>query len=145
MRMVGRLTFMAMACAAALATVSLAAAAEAPKPLVLKGKQTVVDEQKGIYKMTGSLVGDWNTTAFKVEYGDTDGRFVGSGKELFKGCYDTDRSGACDAGEPSGTPRSMLSLGPTTSPTQTLIKAVHSSGRGRDRRVREGERRDRDG
>ena len=123
MRMVGRLTFMAAACAAALATVSLAAAAEAPKPLVLKGKQTVVDEQKGIYKMTGSLVGDWNITAFKMEYGDTDGRFVGSGKELFKGCYDTDRSGVCDAGEPSGTLRFTFVYWANYKPgTETLIK-----------------------
>jgi hypothetical protein len=114
---------MATACAAALAIVSLAAAAEVPKPLVLKGKQTVVNEQKGIYTMTGSLVGAWNVTAFKVEYGDTGGRFVGSGKELFKGCYDTDRSGVCDAGEPSGTLRFTFVYWANYKPgTETLIK-----------------------
>ena len=90
----------------------------------MKGAQTVVDQQKGMFRMTGSLVGDWNTTAFKVEYGDTDGRFVGSGKELFKGCYDTDRSGVCDTGEPSGTlPLFTFIYWATYKPgTETLVK-----------------------
>ena len=123
MRTFGRLTATAMACAAALAIVSLAAAAPAPKPIALKGTQTVVDESKGMFRMSGSLVGDWNVTAFKVEYGDTDGRFVGSGKELFKGCYDTDRSGACDSGEPSGTLRFTFVYWANYKPgTETLIK-----------------------
>ena len=123
MRTLGRLTTLATACAAALVLVSLSTAAEAPKPLVLKGAQTVVDQQKGMFRMTGSLVGDWNTTAFKVEYGDTDGRFVGSGKELFKGCYDTDRSGVCDTGEPSGTLRFTFIYWATYKPgTETLVK-----------------------
>ncbi len=90
---------------------------------MLKGKQTVVDQQKGMFRMTGSLVGDWNMTAFKVEYGDTDGRFVGSGKELFKGCHDTDRSGACDSGEPSGTLRFTFVYWASYKPgTETLVK-----------------------
>jgi len=122
MRTLGRLTCLAAACAAALATASLATAG-APKPLVLKGKQIVVDEQKGIYAMTGSLVGDWRITAFKVEYGDTDGRFVGSGRELFKGCYDTDASGACDAGEPSGMLRFTFIYWASFKPgTETLVR-----------------------
>ena len=33
-------------------------------PYQVSGKQTVVDEETGMYKMHGSLVGDWTTTSF---------------------------------------------------------------------------------
>ena len=123
MRSLGRLTILVAASAVALAAISFAAAADAPKPLVLKGKQIAVDEQKGIYKVTGSLIGDWRVTAFKVEYSDTGGRLLGSGKELFTGCYDTDRSGLCDAGEPTGTLRFTFLYWATFKPgTETLVK-----------------------
>ncbi len=71
----------------------------------MKGTQTIVNESKGMYAMHGDLLGSWRTTAFAVNYQGADGKFVGSGKELFTGCRDADRSGACDTGEPKGTIR----------------------------------------
>jgi hypothetical protein len=94
-----------LAVAAAALAASASAAAGAAAPVAVKGVQTVVNESQGKFAMQGDLVGKWNTTAFKVDYAGPDGEFVGSGKELFAGCRDADRSGACDAGEPTGTIR----------------------------------------
>ena len=85
------------------ALVVVAAAAGGTAPVKVRGTQTVIDEAKGKYEMHGSLVGKWNTTAFKIDYQGPDGEFVGSGKELFSGCHDADANGTCDAGEPTGT------------------------------------------
>ena len=79
------------------------AAVGAPTPVKVKGTQTVIDEAKGKFEMHGSLIGKWNTTAFKTNYQGPDGEFVGSGKEMFSGCHDADANGTCDAGEPTGT------------------------------------------
>ena len=89
--------------AAALVVAGVAAGAQAP--VKIKGTQTVIDEAKGKFEMHGSLVGKWNTTAFKINYQGTDGEFVGSGREIFSGCHDADATGTCDAGEPTGTLR----------------------------------------
>jgi hypothetical protein len=88
------------------ALVALAAAAVASTALAgtitVSGTQTVIDENAGAYEMHGALVGKWNITAFTEHY-KTPSNYVGSGKEKFVGCIDTDRSGACDTGEPAGT------------------------------------------
>ena len=53
---------MLAACAAAV----LAAAAPAgAKTHAVSGKQIVVDEETGIYKMRGSLIGGWAATSFE--------------------------------------------------------------------------------
>src|SRR3954452_20471997 len=68
----------------------------------VSGTQTVVDESAGTYAMHGSLVGPWQTTAFKIRYASAT-QFVGTGTELFSGCLDTNANGSCDRKEPAGT------------------------------------------
>jgi hypothetical protein len=100
-----RLTAIATVCGVATVLVSSALAADGVKPVDLKGRQIVVNEQKGQYQVDGSLVGSWSVTALKINHTGVDGSFVGSGKELFRGCLDADRSGTCQTGEPTGTLR----------------------------------------
>jgi hypothetical protein len=110
-------------CAAGLALASAASAAPDAKPVALTGSQVVVDEQDGRFRMMGSLVGTWNTTSFATHYAGTDGRFVGSGTETFRGCLDVDRSGACGVGEPSGSLRFNFVYWATYRPgTKTLVR-----------------------
>jgi hypothetical protein len=85
----------------AVVAVSVAAASADAGTIKLSGTQTIVDEAAGKYAMTGSLVGTWNVTAFKENY-STRSSYVGSGKERFAGCLDSDGNGTCDAGEPTG-------------------------------------------
>ena len=66
----------------------------------MSGKQSVVDEEKGIYKMRGSLVGRWTTTSF--EEVATEPYYHGRGTESFRGCLDRRRDRSCK-GDPSGT------------------------------------------
>lgn len=114
--------FVALACAAA-SLVVVAVAAATTDPVKLKGTQTVIDEAKGRYAMQGSLIGRWNTTAFKVDYDGPDGEFVGSGKELFTGCQDADKNGACGAGDPTGTLRFSFIYWATFDPkSKTLVR-----------------------
>ena len=109
--------------AVALVTASVAAAGAGSTVLTLRGTQTIVNEQKGRYEMHGSLVGAWNTTAFTLHYAGPDGQVVGSGKEMFVGCQDTDRNGTCDAGEPKGTLRFTFIYWAQYKPgTKTLVK-----------------------
>jgi hypothetical protein len=93
------------ALALALTGYAFGAPAGTARPLHVKGTQTIVNEAKGTYTMHGDLVGSWRVTAFTTNYQGADGRFVGSGKELFSGCRDTNLNGACGAGEPKGTIR----------------------------------------
>jgi hypothetical protein len=116
-----RLSATAAACTAGAVLVSSALAAEGVKPVDVKGRQIVVNQQKGRYRMEGSLVGGWNMTAFKVNHAGIDGRFVGSGKELFRGCLDTDRSGTCQTGEPTGTLRFSFVYWATYKPGTTKL------------------------
>ena len=61
-----------------------------------------MNEKKGLFAMHGTLVGSWATTSFVPRYKSASS-FVATGTEKFSGCVDSDRSAACDAGEPSGT------------------------------------------
>ena len=98
-------------------------AAGAAPPVTVKGTQTVVNESKGRYTVQGDLLGTWNITAFTTHYQGSEGQFVGSGKELFAGCRDVDRNGACDTGEPKGTIRFTFIYWATLDPkTQALVK-----------------------
>jgi hypothetical protein len=85
-----------------LAVVLAVAGPAGAKTIQVAGTQTVVDEAAGAYEMHGSLVGKWNITAFKEHFKDAS-NFVGSGKETFVGCIDSNRNAACDEGEPSGS------------------------------------------
>lgn len=89
--------------AAILAAASLAVAvptAPAATTVAVHGRQLVVDENAGTYRMTGSLRGAWITTSF-TELG-TDPYVRAEGTERFSGCLDVRRDGSC-AGDPSGT------------------------------------------
>src|SRR3954466_2830131 len=52
----------------------------------VSGSQIAVDEANGVFKMTGSLVGDWNVTKFDQSAATPLVRATGT--ELFKGCLD---------------------------------------------------------
>jgi len=85
---------------AALAAVLVAAAPAAAGTYELSGRQTVVNEEQGLYKMRGSLIGRWTITAFE-EVNDSP-YFHGVGTERFRGCFDRRRDRSCK-GDPSGT------------------------------------------
>ena len=55
-------------------------------------------------------------TSFKPLYFSAT-QFAASGTELFTGCLDSNRSGACDAGEPNGTLRFTATFWGETNPT----------------------------
>jgi hypothetical protein len=83
--------------------VPVAGAEAAPvsgEQFTVSGKQTVVDEEAGTYKMKGGLLGDWTITSFK-ELPSTS-VLMAKGTESFKGCIDRKLDGSC-AGDPSGT------------------------------------------
>ena len=82
------------------AAVLVAAAPAAAKTYEVSGRQTVVNEDKGIYKMRGSLIGRWTITSFTESVQDP--YYHGSGTESFKGCLDRKRDGRCKH-DPSGT------------------------------------------
>ena len=60
-RLIPLLVFLA---ALALATTAAAAPASG-EGFAVSGKQTVVDEEEGTYKMSGGLVGEWKIISFK--------------------------------------------------------------------------------
>jgi hypothetical protein len=98
MRMTAVLAAASLAGVASLAAGTASASADTTYPL--SGKQTVVNEDKGLYKMSGSLIGRWNVTSFEESVQDP--YYHGSGTEEFKGCLDRRRDGRCKH-DPSGT------------------------------------------
>jgi hypothetical protein len=87
--------------ALALFAACLAVAAPAgARSVSVSGTQEIVDEDAGIFKMHGDLVGDWRITAFKEV--PSEGLFQGKGRELFDGCLDKDHNDSCGTGDPSG-------------------------------------------
>jgi hypothetical protein len=83
-------------CAAATAVAAPAGAATYP----VSGKQIVVNQKKGIFKMRGGLLGRWTGTSFKVLAKSP--LYRAKGTERFRGCIDRRRDRSC-AGDPSGT------------------------------------------
>ncbi len=90
-----RATFLA-AVAAALVLAAPAGAAT----YQVHGKQKVIDEAAGTYKVSGDLLGDWKTISF--EEVATSPYYEGKGTEEFDGCIDRRRDRSCK-GDPSGT------------------------------------------
>jgi hypothetical protein len=88
--------------AATLAVLAAAAHAAPTNPVSLKGTQTVVHEQQGSFAMHGALLGAWQILKFVPRY-ESDAQFVGTGKERFTGCLDSNRNAVCESGEPAGT------------------------------------------
>ena len=83
-------------CAMALLVAAPAGAATYP----VSGSQTVVNEEQGIYKMRGGLIGRWTVTSFE-EVAQTP-IYHGRGTEKFKGCLNRRGDRSCK-GDPSGT------------------------------------------
>lgn len=97
-----------IACLAALAAMATtlaattAGATTTPVSVQVSGTQTVVDESAGTSAMHGSLVGTWQITKFVPRY-ESASQFVATGKEVFTGCLDSNKNGACDKKEPAGS------------------------------------------
>jgi hypothetical protein len=66
----------------------------------ISGRQTIVNESAGKYRMSGGLRGKWKVTQFKVL--DEGPVFKGKGKERFKGCLNRNHDRSCQ-GDPKGT------------------------------------------
>ena len=101
-----KLGWIASLAAVAVVTTALAAgtagAKTTPVSVDVSGTQTIVDEAAGTYAMHGSLVGTWQITKFKPRYASAS-QFVATGDELFTGCLDSNKNGACDKKEPTGS------------------------------------------
>lgn len=80
----------------------MVAAPASAKTYAVKGTQTVVNEDKGIYKMHGDLVGKWRFTSFEEAPIADSPYFHATGTELFKGCLNRGRGRSCK-GDLSGT------------------------------------------
>lgn len=89
------LTLAAVAASGVTAVPALAARTAFP----VSGRQTVVDADKGTYRMRGGLLGAWQQTSF-TEVATTP-LYEAKGTESFQGCVDRGRDGSC-AGDPSG-------------------------------------------
>ena len=85
--------------ACVLAALALAAPAGA-KTYPVRGTQTVIDEDAGLFRMHGSLIGRWAGTSFEVL--GTDPYFHARGTERFTGCLDRKRDRSCKR-DPKGT------------------------------------------
>jgi hypothetical protein len=87
---------------AALTGVAAALALAAPAGATtyrLSGRQIAVNADNGMFKMNGSLVGDWNITRFDTTA--TSPLLQATGTEEFNGCLDLRRDG-CDRRDPTG-------------------------------------------
>jgi len=89
-----------IACLVLLAAAALLVWAAPASATYVSGKQTIVSEKKGTFKMAGSLVGSWAITSFKVLKKKP--VFKAKGTESFNGCMDLGHDGSC-TGDPSGT------------------------------------------
>ena len=80
----------------------LAGSAGAKTTHTLSGKQLVVNEEEGIYKMRGSLIGRWTITSIQEAPPGQYPYFHATGTEEFRGCLNRGRDHSCK-GDPSGT------------------------------------------
>jgi hypothetical protein len=81
-----------VAAAATLALASPAGAAAGSATYEVAGKQTTIDADAGLGKMTGDLRGQWATTSFELV--SFDPYVEGVGTETFTGCLGTRRAPA---------------------------------------------------
>jgi len=82
------------------AALLIAAPVAAGKTHQVSGRQIAVDEQNGIYKMRGSLIGRWTIDTF--EESPAGPYYHATGTETFKGCFDRRRDHKCKH-DPKGT------------------------------------------
>ena len=80
----------------------LAASASAKTTYRLSGEQVAVNEDEGIYKMRGSLIGRWRITSFQEAPPGQSPYFYATGTEKFRGCLNRGRDHSCK-GDPRGT------------------------------------------
>lgn len=85
--------------AATVAALALAAPAQAATYRV-DGKQKTVDADAGRYRMSGGLIGKWDTISSQQVAAEP--YYEATGTEEFRGCIDRRRDRSC-AGDPSGT------------------------------------------
>ena len=101
------------------------------RPVQARGNSFLVDEEKGISRTDGSLIGTWQTTSFKtIAEGLTQTagvsappyEYAGAGTELFTGCHDRNGNRRCEASE-KGTLKLTYTYWGTFDPTTgALIK-----------------------
>jgi hypothetical protein len=126
-----RIALFAALAAAVLSVVTAVATAGANGPFKLRGNSFVVDEEKGLSRTDGSLIGTWQTTSFKTiaegltQTGGVGGppyEYAAAGTELFTGCHDRNANKRCEAAE-KGTLRFTFTYWGTYDPTTgALIK-----------------------
>jgi hypothetical protein len=103
-----RVAVLAAVVAAVLSVATAVATAGSDGTFKLRGNSVLVDEDKGISRTDGSLIGTWQTTSLKtIAEGLTQTAGVGgppyeyaaAGTELFTGCHDRNANKKCDAAE----------------------------------------------
>jgi len=127
-----RVAVLAALVAAVLSVAATVATAGSTRTFKLRGNSFVVDEEKGISRTDGSLIGTWQTTSFTTiaegltQTAGVDGppyQYASAGTELFTGCHDRNANKRCEAAE-KGTLRFTFAFWGTFDPaTGALIKA----------------------
>src|SRR5262245_60948240 len=130
-RQMRRIAVLAIATAAAMSIATDAGTAGSNGPYKLRGNTITVDEEKGISRTDGSLIGTWRTTSFETiaegltQTAGVSGppyEYAAAGTELFTGCHDRNGNKKCEAAE-KGTLRFTFTYWGTYDPTTgALIK-----------------------
>jgi hypothetical protein len=121
----------AAALLSAIAGAALVSAATAGSTYALRGASITVDEEKGISRTTGSLLGTWQTTSFETiaegvaqdaRTGEVGYQYAAAGTETFSGCHDRNANKRCEASE-KGTLRFTFAYWGTYDPaTGALVR-----------------------
>ena len=107
------------------------AAAGSDGPYRLRGNSITVDEEKGISRTDGSLIGTWQTLSFKTiaegvaqdpATGAMTYQYAGAGTELFTGCHDRNANEKCEATEKGTLKFTFAYWGTYDAATGALIK-----------------------
>jgi hypothetical protein len=126
-----RVAVLATLVAVAFSVAAGVAAAGSDGTFKLRGNSFLVDEDKGISRTDGSLIGTWQTTSFKtIAEGLTQTAGVGSppyqyasaGTELFTGCHDRNANKRCEAAEKGTLKLTFTYWGTYDLSTGALIK-----------------------
>ena len=132
MQTMRRAAILAVVAATVFGLAAAVATAGSNGPFKLRGTSVVVDEDKGISRTDGSLIGTWQTTSFKTiaegltQTAGVSGapyEYAAAGTELFTGCHDRNANKRCEAAE-KGTLKFTFTYWGTFDPESgTLIKA----------------------
>lgn len=103
-----RIAVTAMVAAAVFSAVAAVATAGPKGTYNLRGNSITIDEDKGLSRTDGSLIGMWQTLSFKTTAEGltlTDGelgppyQYAAAGTEQFTGCHDRNGNKKCEANE----------------------------------------------